>query len=131
MLTPRLEVSVSGLNVHAQRAQLERVFGHLVQNAIEACPAGGQVVVRLNAKDNCAIIEVSDSGCGMSEQFIRDNLFKPFESTKATGMGIGAYECREYVVQLGGQIDVISELAVGTTFCVRLPLRTSQASHAP
>ena len=59
----------------------------------------------------------------MSEAFIHDRLFKPFVSTKGlTGMGIGAFESREYVRQLGGEITVKSKEKVGSEFLVTLPL---------
>lgn len=119
---PALEIVDTGLAVLAHRERLERVVGHLIQNAIEATPPGGKVVARLAKQENFAILEVVDSGRGMSEQFIRDGLFKPFESTKATGMGIGTYESREYVRELGGSIDVESRESLGTTFRVMLPL---------
>lgn len=69
-----------------------------------------------------AQIEVGDTGKGMSADFIRDRLFKPFQTTKQTGMGIGAYESRQYIQELGGEIHVESEENVGTRFRVRLPL---------
>ena len=122
---PALEIVDAGLAVLAHRERLERVVGHLIQNAIEATPPGGKVVARLAKRENFAILEVVDSGHGMSEQFIRDGLFKPFESTKATGMGIGTYESREYVRELGGSIDVESRESRGTTFRVLLPLCVS------
>ena len=64
----------------------------------------------------------------MTDDFIRSQLFKPFESTKGlTGMGIGAYQAREYIQELGGNIDVTSEPGVGSCFSVRVPLLTSEA----
>jgi len=119
---PRLEAGDGAVSVVAHRARLERVIGHLVQNAIEATPPEGHVVVQLLRQDGSAVIEVADTGCGMSEQFMRDRLFKPFESTKATGMGIGTYEAREYVRELGGRIEVETREAQGTIFRVVLPL---------
>jgi putative PEP-CTERM system histidine kinase len=119
---PVLEIMDPGLVVLANWARLERVIGHLIQNAIEATPSGGQVRVRLVGQDDSAIIEVKDSGHGMSEEFIRDRLFKPFESTKSAGMGIGVFESREYIRELGGQLEVISSQSGGTTFHVILPL---------
>ncbi|WP_420474423.1 XrtA/PEP-CTERM system histidine kinase PrsK [Noviherbaspirillum sp. ST9] len=119
---PRLEVQREGLAVSANSARLERVIGHLIQNAIEATARDGQVTVRLTEQEGSAVIEVIDTGSGMSEQFIRARLFRPFESTKAAGMGIGVFETREYVHQIGGQLDVDSEVSKGTTFRVRLPL---------
>lgn len=67
----------------------------------------------------------------MSEQFIRERLFRPFESTKNMGMGIGTYESREYVRQLGGEILVESREGVGTSFVVRLPLQQNSKSISP
>ena len=65
---------------------------------------------------------VGDTGQGMSRDFIRDRLFKPFQTTKQAGMGIGAYESFQYVQELGGKIEVDSELGVGTTVTVLLPV---------
>jgi signal transduction histidine kinase len=58
----------------------------------------------------------------MSEDFIRERLFKPFDSTKSAGMGIGVFESREYITELGGALEVTSQPALGTTFKVVLPL---------
>ena len=67
----------------------------------------------------------------MSEQFMRDRLFKPFESTKSTGMGIGTYEAREYVRELGGRIVVETREAQGSSFCVVLPLCVAERKPEP
>lgn len=119
---PVLELQDSSLRVRANSARLERVIGHLIQNAIEATPRDGQVLIRLMQQDDTAVIELKDTGQGMSEEFIRERLFQPFESTKSAGMGIGVFESREYINELGGQIEVVSRLTVGTTFRVILPL---------
>jgi signal transduction histidine kinase len=63
----------------------------------------------------------------MSEDFIRERLFKPFESTKSAGMGIGVFETREYVQELGGKVEVTSRASIGTTFRVTLPLYKHEA----
>jgi len=119
---PVLEIQDAGLEVLANRTSLERVIGHLIQNAIEATPKNGQVVVRLSKGEGTAIVEVRDTGHGMSAEFMHERLFKPFESTKAAGMGIGVFESREYIHELGGQVEVTSSEAGGTTFRVILPL---------
>src|ERR1043166_328599 len=119
---PKLQIVDADLRVVANTERLERVVGHLIQNAIEATPADGEVVVRLRQQSTSAVIEVDDTGSGMSEEFMRNGLFKPFESTKTTGMGIGPYESREYVRELGGRIEVSSSESKGTTFRVTLPL---------
>jgi signal transduction histidine kinase len=61
----------------------------------------------------------------MSQAFVSSNLFKPFQTTKQQGMGIGAYECSLYVQELGGAIQVDSALGAGTTMTIRLPLMES------
>ena len=124
----RVEIeAMSGLRVLAHEERLERVLGHLIQNAFDAMNGTGIVRVRVREGEGKATIEVEDEGQGMSPEFIRDGLFKPFVSTKSTGMGIGAYESREYVSELGGSIEVTSKPGAGTTFRVRLPLARLEA----
>jgi putative PEP-CTERM system histidine kinase len=123
---PQLAVETPGLQVVADRERLERVVGHLIQNAIEATPRTGSVTVRLAAEAGRALIEIADTGEGMSEEFIRERLFKPFDSTKSAGMGIGAFESREYINELGGSLEVSSSPGAGTTFRVLLPLHQQQ-----
>jgi putative PEP-CTERM system histidine kinase len=123
---PTLEVQKSGLAVSANAVRLERVIGHLIKNAVEATPRDGHVIVRLTEHSGNAVIEVNDTGQGMSDEFIRTRLFKPFESTKSAGMGIGVFETRDYVQHLGGRLEVESEPLVGTTFRVSLPLYDSE-----
>ena len=119
---PRLEIVDGELTVLAHRARLERVLGHLIQNAIEATASDGSVAVRLLRERQSAVVELDDTGQGMSEQFIRERLFKPFDSTKTAGMGIGVFESREYIREVGGSLEVRSAPQVGTTFRVILPL---------
>jgi signal transduction histidine kinase len=66
---------------------------------------------------------VRDTGSGMSESFMRERLFQPFETTKAAGMGIGVYESREYIQELGGRLEVDSRPGSGSTFRIVLPLQ--------
>ncbi|MDZ7652596.1 MAG: XrtA/PEP-CTERM system histidine kinase PrsK [Burkholderiaceae bacterium] len=106
--------------------RLERVIGHLVQNALEAgdpsTVARHEVRVRVYRQGDSAVIEVADNGVGMSADFVRERLFKPFSSTKQSGMGIGTYESQQYVQSIGGRIDVESRPSTGTTFRVTLRL---------
>ena len=117
----RLEVSVEAAAiVEAQPARLEQVLGHLVQNAIEA---GGTDPVRLvvrRAGERVAI-DVIDRGAGMTPAFVQGELFRPFASTKAGGFGIGAFEARELVRRMGGEIRVESRIGEGSIFTVLLP----------
>jgi putative PEP-CTERM system histidine kinase len=114
-----LAVGIYGVG-HVDR--LEHVIGHLVQNALDATTGRGRVSVRLGRDDDTAVIEVTDSGVGMTPEFVRDRLFKPFQTTKATGMGVGMYESAQYVTGLGGRILVDSTPDVGTRVRVVLPL---------
>ena len=101
--------------------RLERVLGHLVQNAPDATPASGRVWLRTERSAGSVRVEVGDTGCGMSEDFVRTQLFRPFSSTKASGMGIGSFESAQYIRELGGSIDVDSQPGTGTVFTVLLP----------
>jgi len=105
---------------HEER--LERVIGHLVQNALDASSPSGKVWISVERRNDKAAIEVGDTGHGMTQEFIRDRLFKPFQSTKDAGMGIGAYESAQYISELGGEMLVDSEKDKGTRITVTLPL---------
>ena len=109
---------------HEER--LERVIGHLVQNAFDATDPGGRVWLNLDRLCGQARVVVGDTGQGMSQDFIRDRLFKPFQTTKRAGMGIGAYESFQYVQELGGHIEVDSEPNKGTLIKMLLPLFEGQ-----
>ncbi len=107
--------------------RLERVLGHLVQNALDATPASGRVWLRTARSAGSVQVEVGDTGSGMTEEFVRTQLFRPFSSTKASGMGIGSFESAQYIRELGGRIDVQSQPGQGTVFTVLLP--AFEASH--
>ncbi len=120
-----------GLTAVGHEDRLGRVIGHLVQNAIDASAAGGRVSVRSYRQDPFSVVEVADTGAGMTPEFIRERLFKPFETSKATGMGIGVYESAQYVSSLGGQILYDSKVGVGTSSRLLLPaIAAVAASHA-
>lgn len=118
---PELEILDTDLMVVANWDRLERVIGHIIQNAVEATPKDGKVTIRISKLEAFVVVEIKDTGQGMSEEFIHERLFKPFESTKSAGMGIGMFESREYIHELGGRIEVSSRQATGTTFRVFLP----------
>jgi len=101
-------------------------MGHVVQNALDATEHAGTVSVKLDRHGGQARIEVRDTGHGMSQEFIRERLFKPFQTTKQSGMGIGAYESFQYVHELGGTIQVHSEPGQGTQVIILLPLFEAQ-----
>ncbi len=104
---------------------LEQALVHLVQNAIDASAPNAPVFLDLRLDGSSAVIEVLDSGTGMSPEFVRTRLFRPFHSSKQGGFGIGAFEARELVRAMGGRLDVESREGIGTRFLVRLPLSTT------
>jgi len=121
------EGNARGMQLVADEDRFAAVVSHLIDNAIEASPAhDGRVAVRLTVQGGDAVIEVQDNGKGMEAEFVRNEMFKPFKSTKAGGYGIGAYESREFVRELGGNLDVVSAPGKGTTVRIRLPAIAGQ-----
>jgi putative PEP-CTERM system histidine kinase len=119
---PRLQASVDQAWVSAEPERLSAVLGHVIQNAQDATPENGRIDVGVRVSGDQAIVEIRDTGSGMDEEFVKSRLFRPFDSTKGlTGMGIGAYECREVIAALGGQVQVESRLGSGTLFRILLP----------
>jgi len=123
---PRVIPHPDNIYINADPEQLYSILGHLIQNAQDATPAKGEITLTLKTARDNVVLFIQDTGAGMSEDFIETRLFKPFESTKGlTGMGIGAYQAREYVRNVGGNIDVTSEPEVGSCFTIRFPLAKS------
>jgi len=109
--------------VIADYDRLLSVLEHLIQNAQDATPVTGRIHLRCSSNNGKAMIEIEDTGCGMDEEFIRARLFKPFQTTKGNaGMGIGVYESREYIANMGGTMMVRSVVDKGTIFTIQLPL---------
>ena len=107
--------------VMAAPGRLAQVLDHLIQNAVEASGRGVPVRLRVEAGGGQVAIAVIDRGSGMSPGFVRDQLFRPFVSTKPNGFGIGAYEARELVRAMDGRLDVTSREGEGTRFRILLP----------
>lgn len=106
--------------------RLKRVIGHLVQNALDATESHGQDVwIKSHRFGSHACFQVGDNGIGMSEDFLRNRLFKPFQTTKTSGMGIGAYESLQYIQELGGKMTVESNVGEGTLVTLLLPVMES------
>jgi len=120
---PVFEGDGAGCTVVAEKARLASVIAHLVQNAQQATAADGAVNVKLSYRDSMCLVEIRDTGHGMDAGFIRDRLFTPFDTTKGNaGMGIGMFESREFVRQLGGEIHVESEPGKGTLVALQFPV---------
>jgi putative PEP-CTERM system histidine kinase len=128
-----VELRMSGESVvtRGNEERIERVLGHVVQNAIDATRAADRVWLEVARSSGQAKVVVGDTGQGMTQEFVRTRLFKPFNSTKEGGMGIGAYESFQYLKELGGSIDVDSEIDRGTIVTIRLPLLETQARPEP
>lgn len=118
---PVLVQAEAGLLALADRGALERLLGHLVQNAVEASSTDAPVTLGACRHGAQVLIEVADRGAGMSAAFVRDRLFRPFSSSKAGGFGLGAHEAREIARAMGGAIEVDSREGEGTRFTVSLP----------
>ncbi len=115
--------------ITANSHSLEQVLVHLVQNALDASEPGSPVFLSLTADGLNASFEIVDSGCGMSPEFVRTRLFKPFDSTKNGGFGIGAFEARELVKAMRGRLEVESREGLGSRFMVRIPLATASGLY--
>lgn len=126
---PTLVSSGSPVTITADADQLATVFKHLIQNAQEACSKNDTITVTLSSEIEQARVTITDTGCGMDDDFIRERLFRPFDSTKGlTGMGIGAFESREYIRSLGGNIQVKSSVGEGSDFLIVIPLADTSDS---
>ncbi|HEV2747757.1 MAG TPA: XrtA/PEP-CTERM system histidine kinase PrsK [Allosphingosinicella sp.] len=118
------------LSALADPVQLEQALGHLVQNAIDASGPGDPVRICCGSRGGEVMIEVIDSGSGMSADFISNRLFQPFASTKEGGFGIGAFEARMLIVGMGGRIEVESREGEGSRFTIFLPAGETEALPA-
>jgi putative PEP-CTERM system histidine kinase len=120
---PRFEGADESLCAHIDRERFTAVIAHLIRNAQEATSSDGSVTIGLRELDGQAVISIVDDGCGMAADFIRNRLFRPFDSTKGSkGMGIGAYQARTFVAESGGVMNVESQMNQGTQVLIRLPI---------
>lgn len=120
---PQLLSCDTNIYVDCDKGKLTDALGHLIQNAQDASGSDDIITINVTTNGSMVEIEITDTGCGMSDEFVREQLFKPFESTKGvSGMGIGVFQCREYIREMHGDIKVKSELAVGTSFTLSLPI---------
>ena len=120
----QLTIDIDDCVITADKIKLSNILTNLLQNAQDATTdKEGWVKLELTKNHDYAVIKIIDNGTGMDQQFIAERLFKPFDTTKGNaGMGIGAYEARDYILKQAGQIRVDSQPGQGTTFMIQLPL---------
>ncbi len=124
--TPRALIGDKQIWVRADEERLQMAVYHAIRNAQDATAADGSIRVEVEPRgEGECTVSVIDNGCGMDKAFIRERLFRPFDSTKGTaGMGIGAYQIRETLEAFGGRLEVESARDRGT----RLTMLLSTAS---
>ncbi len=98
----------------------DAVLTHLLNNAVDAS-GGEKVTVGLRHQNMSVVIDIADRGQGMTPEFVRDELFRPFATTKGGGHGIGAFQARELIRDAGGDLSVLSRMGKGTTMRLLLP----------
>jgi signal transduction histidine kinase len=128
-----MQATGGALEIVADGERLISVLEHVIRNAQDSVGGGshGEVSVSVEQRDAEAEIAIADTGAGMDARFVRERLFRPFDSTKGSkGMGIGAYQAREYVRALGGDVEVQSSPGRGTRFLIRLPLAPAQRAES-
>jgi putative PEP-CTERM system histidine kinase len=119
---PSFEMPSQACVVTLEKGRLSNVLAHLIDNAQQATGDAGDIIITISDSENTYVIEIKDTGHGMDEDFIRDRLFKPFDTTKGNaGMGIGMFESREFVRQLGGDIRVKSKPGKGSIITLQIP----------
>lgn len=111
--------------LQCNKENLTSALKHIVQNALESCGKNGQVVLELAPQGpSKVLLKITDNGTGMSKEFISERLFQPFDSTKGvSGMGVGAYQSREFFRSLNGDLSVVSTPGTGTTFTITIPVK--------
>jgi signal transduction histidine kinase len=123
-ITQRVEISDQPLRLLTDEADIRMIFLNLIQNAHHAMSAGGTLIARLFADDRDAVIEIVDSGVGISSEILA-RIFDPFFSRRADGVagtGLGLTIVKNFVERMGGSITVESAVGQGSVFRIRLPL---------
>ncbi|MDQ8205200.1 XrtA/PEP-CTERM system histidine kinase PrsK [Pelagicoccus sp. SDUM812003] len=110
------------IRAKVDREKLKSVVLNLIINGAEAISESGRIELELTRQKDWAVICVRDTGSGMSEEFLRNSLFRPFKTTKQNGLGIGMFQSKMIVKAHGGSISVESTEGEGSVFTIRLPV---------
>ncbi len=129
---PTLMSDNDSVFIFTEADRFMNVLEHLVTNAQDATDDEGKIIIRSFRQDKDILIEIEDTGSGMSQDFITNHLFKPFDTTKGNaGMGVGVFEAKEFVKYYGGQLNVQSKPGIGTMFTITLPVYNEEISFEP
>ena len=112
-------------SAYFEPVKIRRVVDNLIKNAVEAIEGSGVITVSVCSEEECLKIEISDTGKGIPKEYLSD-LFQPFKTTKAKGLGLGLAYCKQAVEAHEGEISVDSRLNEGTKFTLMLPLKTAE-----
>jgi signal transduction histidine kinase len=118
-------LSEQPLNINMEKNLMKVALCHVIRNAIAATPGGGKVTIQTSREMDAAVVEISDTGCGIPAEDL-DHVFEPFFSTKAHSFGIGLPLVRQIISEHMGKIGVKSVLEKGTTFRITIPLRWTE-----
>ncbi|MDX1584770.1 MAG: ATP-binding protein, partial [Thermoanaerobaculia bacterium] len=123
----RVNLCSSPLTIWGDRSQIEQALINLAINAVDALPDGGEVELRTTFQPSSAMVEVSDTGCGIPQEIL-EHVFEPFFTTKgSSGTGLGLSVVKGVVDAHDGSIDISSEVSTGTTFRLTFPLTDREA----
>jgi putative PEP-CTERM system histidine kinase len=129
---PRLDADCADLFVRVDPSRFAAILSHVVSNAQDAAGEEGRVDIRVRTAQSNVRVQVEDNGVGMEPAFVRDYLFRPFYTTKSSrGMGIGAFQAREFIRAAGGDVEIASAPGQGTVFTVVLPLAADSLVTEP
>jgi len=123
-ITPDIKIEYDGTSAVSMvdAVEIKKVIFNILLNAVEAVEVDGVISVETGSNGDMTYVRVEDNGCGMTDDFINNHLFKPFRTTKEKGLGIGLYQCRQIVDAHDGRIEVSSVAGKGSVFTVYLPM---------
>lgn len=134
----RAELPTSPIEVQGDPERLDTVLNHLLQNALDAAGPQADIAIEFHTESasgddgastgKWAVVTVSDNGPGMDRSFIETKLFQPLTSVKSTGFGIGAYQTRQMIREMGGRLEVESQVGQGTRMMMYLPQQAVTAT---